>query len=110
MEIVALCVVAIIGVAGGAWLVATNLRARANELDIQREKLDAAAAGHREMVVAHESSVAELAPKAEAHRAAAADHARTAGELEERIERERRQAQFHEQRATETEQDREQIR
>jgi hypothetical protein len=109
METVVLVVVAMIVIAGGTWLVATSLRARAHELDIEREKLDAAAAGHREMVAAHESSVAELAPKAKAHRAAAADHARTASKLEQRIERERRHAKFHEQRAAETEQDRERI-
>lgn len=110
MDVVAFVVIAIALIGLASWLAARGVSARAHELRIQRQKLDAAAAGHREMVAAHESSVAELEPKAKAHRAAAADHARSAGELEERIERERRQAQFHERRAAETEQDREHIR
>ena len=107
MDIVAFVIIAIALIGLVSWLAARGLSARAHELRVQREKLDAAAAGHREMVDAHENSVVELAPKAEAHRAAAADHARRADELEERIERERRQADFHEQRAAETEQARE---
>ena len=108
MEIVAIVIIAIALLAAG-WILGTRLRARSHALRIKRDKLESVAAGHREMVASHESSVEELERRARDHRQAAADHARQADELEARIERERRQAQFHEQRAAETEHDRERV-
>jgi biopolymer transport protein ExbB/TolQ len=109
MEIAAAIVVGSLVVIALGWMLGTRLRARAQSLRRQRDKLESLAADHREMVARHESSAAELEPKAEAHREAAVDHERRADELEERIERERRQAQFHEERAAETEDEREHI-
>ena len=88
------------------WLLARRLGERAKTLRMERERLQAVVAGHRDMADSHASAVEELQPKAKAHREAAADHAKRADELEDRIERERRHAQFHDERASETEDER----
>jgi biopolymer transport protein ExbB/TolQ len=108
MEVVVALVIVLplLAVVAAIWLFARRLRARAETLRVERERLEAVVAGHRDMAGAHAGTAEELEPRAQAHRAAAADHTERADELEQRIEREHRHAQFHEQRASETEDER----
>ena len=108
MEIVAIVIIVVALLAAG-WIVAARLRVRAHGLRIRRDKLESVAAGHREMIAAHEVAAEELQPQAPVHRDAAARHTRRAEELEARIELLRRQAQLHEERAADTRRERERI-
>ena len=104
--VVVAIVIPVLALLVAIWLLARRLGARAKALRMERERLDAVVADHREMADSHASTAEELAPKVQAHREAAAELAERAEELEERIERERRHARFHAERARETEDER----
>jgi len=90
-------------------LLLARARTRRAEREVQREKLDSTAEGHRAMAESHTSRVDELGAAAKEHREAAARHQQEAEKLEDRVAREGREAAFHEERASDTEHEREQL-
>lgn len=111
--IISIVVVALVVIS----IVAAVLRRRAEQRQLERERLAGQASGHRQEADAHVAKARELdheaaqerqlqshhAELAERHAAKADEHAERADQLEGRVPREGRSAAFHDERATEIE-------